>query len=86
MKSNFLFNDRLYTNLLTDSLSEYSYNAEVAGLTYYLSQETKGIIVSLDTTTLKLTKQNINIPFMISYMLVDIVTNCHCYLKKSLTK
>lgn len=33
----------LYINLLTDSLSEYSYNAEVAGLTYYLSQESKGI-------------------------------------------
>jgi secreted Zn-dependent insulinase-like peptidase len=40
-----LFTIRLYINLLTDSLSEYSYNAEVAGLTYYLSQETKGITV-----------------------------------------
>jgi insulysin len=33
-------------SLLTDSLSEYSYNAEVAGLTYYFNQETKGITVS----------------------------------------
>ncbi|KAK4511212.1 uncharacterized protein ATC70_012426 [Mucor velutinosus] len=33
----------LYINLLTDSLSEYSYDAEVAGLIYYLNQEPKGI-------------------------------------------
>ncbi|KAG2201269.1 hypothetical protein INT47_006772 [Mucor saturninus] len=33
----------LYMSLLTDSLSEYSYNAEVAGLNYYLNQDTKGI-------------------------------------------
>lgn len=37
---------RLYINLLTDSLSEYSYDAEVAGLIYYLNQEPKGITVS----------------------------------------
>ncbi|GAA5812303.1 hypothetical protein MFLAVUS_005754 [Mucor flavus] len=33
---------KLYTSLLTDSLSEYSYNAEVAGLTYYIDQESQG--------------------------------------------
>ncbi|KAI8981618.1 Metalloenzyme, LuxS/M16 peptidase-like protein [Mycotypha africana] len=33
----------LFINLLTDSLSEYSYNAEVAGLLYYLNRESKGI-------------------------------------------
>lgn len=40
-------------SLLTDSLSEYSYNAEVAGLNYYLNQDTKGITVSLFNTTKK---------------------------------
>lgn len=37
---------RLYMSLLTDSLSEYSYNAEVAGLNYYVDQESQGMVVS----------------------------------------
>ncbi|RCI06352.1 Insulinase (Peptidase M16) [Rhizopus stolonifer] len=35
----------LYTALLSDSLTEFSYNAEVAGLNYYLTQEPEGIIL-----------------------------------------
>lgn len=37
--------DRLYIGLLSDSLTEYSYNAELAGLNYYIAQETEGIMV-----------------------------------------
>ncbi|KAG1283773.1 hypothetical protein G6F66_010823 [Rhizopus arrhizus] len=35
----------LYIGLLSDSLTEYSYNAELAGLNYYLTQETEGIML-----------------------------------------
>ncbi|KAI9336687.1 Metalloenzyme, LuxS/M16 peptidase-like protein [Pilaira anomala] len=38
---------KLYMSLLTDSLSEYSYNAEVAGLAYYVDQELQGIILNV---------------------------------------
>ncbi|KAI9475636.1 MAG: Metalloenzyme, LuxS/M16 peptidase-like protein [Benjaminiella poitrasii] len=37
----------LYISLLTDSLSEYSYNAEVAGLFYILHRECKGFTLHL---------------------------------------
>ncbi|KAI8378795.1 Metalloenzyme, LuxS/M16 peptidase-like protein [Choanephora cucurbitarum] len=33
----------LYVHLLTDSLAEYSYNAQVAGLSYYFYQDAKGL-------------------------------------------
>lgn len=36
---------RLYIGLLSDSLTEYSYNAELAGLNYYLTEDTEGIMV-----------------------------------------
>ncbi|KAL4209234.1 Metalloenzyme, LuxS/M16 peptidase-like protein [Rhizopus microsporus] len=35
----------LYIGLLSDSLTEYSYNAELAGLNYYIAQETEGIML-----------------------------------------
>ncbi|KAI9282259.1 Metalloenzyme, LuxS/M16 peptidase-like protein [Sporodiniella umbellata] len=35
----------LYIGLLSDSLTEFSYNAEVAGLNYYLTQEPEGIVL-----------------------------------------
>ncbi|KAI7901194.1 Metalloenzyme, LuxS/M16 peptidase-like protein [Cokeromyces recurvatus] len=37
----------LYISLLTDSLSEYSYNAEIAGLSYFIHRESKGITLHL---------------------------------------
>jgi secreted Zn-dependent insulinase-like peptidase len=57
--THFLILYRLYIDLLIDSLSEYSYDAEIAGLSYYLSHESKGIEVNnmvpyLYTTKLKL--------------------------------
>lgn len=63
---------RLYINLLTDSLSEYSYDAEVAGLIYYLNQEPKGITVS----SLFVAKGFHLLTFQASFMLVATATNC----------
>ncbi|KAI8375164.1 Metalloenzyme, LuxS/M16 peptidase-like protein [Blakeslea trispora] len=34
---------QLYVSLLTDSLAEYAYNAEVAGLSYWFDRDSKGI-------------------------------------------
>ncbi|KAI8639740.1 Metalloenzyme, LuxS/M16 peptidase-like protein [Parasitella parasitica] len=44
----------LYISLLTDSLSEYSYDAEVAGLVYFLSQGSKGFTLQVGGYTDKL--------------------------------
>jgi insulysin len=37
----------LYANLLVDSLNVYAYNAEVAGLVYYIDEHTGGLLVSV---------------------------------------
>jgi insulysin len=37
---------RLYTDLLKDSLNEYSYDAEVAGLHYNIENQLEGMLVS----------------------------------------
>ncbi|KAF7722305.1 Insulinase (Peptidase M16) [Apophysomyces ossiformis] len=37
----------LYIDLLSDSLTEYSYNADVAGLSYYMSHRSNGIMLSV---------------------------------------
>ncbi|CAO3652625.1 unnamed protein product [Cunninghamella blakesleeana] len=37
----------LYIRMLTESLNEYTYNAEVAGLTYYISLEQYGIMLNV---------------------------------------
>ncbi|KAI8370689.1 Metalloenzyme, LuxS/M16 peptidase-like protein [Radiomyces spectabilis] len=37
----------MFVNLLADSLTEYSYNAEVAGLSYYLCQDTNGVLLTI---------------------------------------
>jgi hypothetical protein len=38
---------RLYTDLLKDSLNEYSYDAEVAGLHYNIENQLEGMLVSV---------------------------------------
>jgi insulysin len=38
---------RLYADLLVDSLNVYAYDAEVAGLIYYVDEHTGGILVSV---------------------------------------
>lgn len=42
---------RLYIYLLEDSLTEYSYNAEVAGLSYHFINDPDGIEVSIYNVT-----------------------------------
>lgn len=37
----------LYADLLVDSLNVYAYDAEVAGLIYYVDEHTGGILVSI---------------------------------------
>ena len=37
---------KLYTELLVDSLNVYAYDAEVAGLLYYVDEHSVGILVS----------------------------------------
>jgi insulysin len=39
--------DSLFTNLITDSLTEFSYDADLAGLSYSVSAVSRGIWVSL---------------------------------------
>ncbi|ORX91263.1 insulin-degrading enzyme, partial [Basidiobolus meristosporus CBS 931.73] len=39
---------RMFTELLRDSLTEYSYDAEVAGINYSLENETEGISLEID--------------------------------------
>lgn len=36
---------RLYTDLLKDSLNEYAYDAEVAGLSYNIENQLEGMLV-----------------------------------------
>ncbi|ORZ13145.1 Metalloenzyme, LuxS/M16 peptidase-like protein [Absidia repens] len=38
---------RLYMSMLVDSLNEYAYHAEVAGLSYYLATQTNGLILDI---------------------------------------
>lgn len=38
---------RLYSDLVTDSLSEYSYDADLAGLTYNFASHTAGLYISM---------------------------------------
>lgn len=38
---------RLYTDLLKDSLNEYSYDAEVAGLHYNIENQLEGMLVCI---------------------------------------
>lgn len=42
------FPTRLYINLLVDSLTEYAYHAEVAGLSYHISSQSNGLLVSME--------------------------------------
>jgi insulysin len=44
---------RLYTDLLKDSLNEYAYDAEVAGLCYNIENQLEGMLVSCDTSICK---------------------------------
>jgi len=39
---------QLFTDLIKDALNEYSYNAEIAGLSYHLFNETEGISLFVD--------------------------------------
>ncbi|CAI2164638.1 11700_t:CDS:10 [Funneliformis geosporum] len=39
---------QLFTDLLKDALNEYSYNAEIAGLSYSLENEQEGLLLSID--------------------------------------
>ena len=36
---------RLYTDILKDSLNEYAYDAEVAGLSYNIENQLEGMLV-----------------------------------------
>lgn len=38
---------RLYADLVTDSLTEYSYNASLAGLTYQFEATKNGLFISM---------------------------------------
>jgi insulysin len=38
---------RLWTDLVTDSLTEYAYDAEIAGLNYSLSSDQRGVFIVL---------------------------------------
>lgn len=41
------FSRRLFADLVTDSLSEYSYDADLAGLTYQFNSHNLGLYVTL---------------------------------------
>lgn len=45
VEDNFILLFRLYISMLIDSLNEYTYHAEVAGLSYYLSIQSSGLMV-----------------------------------------
>ena len=40
--------DRLYSDIVNDSLSEYSYAADLAGLSYKFMQHPNGLFVSMN--------------------------------------
>ena len=40
------FVDRLYCDVVNDSLAEFSYNADIAGLTYRFLQHTTGLLIT----------------------------------------
>jgi hypothetical protein len=48
------FPPRLYTDLLKDSLNEYSYDAEVAGLHYNIENQLEGMLVCILESMAKL--------------------------------
>lgn len=50
------FPPRLYTDLLKDSLNEYSYDAEVAGLHYNIENQLEGMLVCILESTEKLNR------------------------------
>ncbi len=43
-----MISSRLYTDLVNDALTEFAYDADLAGLTYGFSNSTTGLYVSLN--------------------------------------
>ena len=43
-----VLNSRLFSDLVTDSLTEFAYDADLAGLTYSLSSQSLGLYVTLN--------------------------------------
>lgn len=47
--------DRLYSDIVNDSLTEFSYDADLAGLSYNFVQHTSGLFVSMNGYNDKMT-------------------------------
>ncbi|KAG0165438.1 Insulinase (Peptidase M16) [Apophysomyces sp. BC1034] len=61
----------LYIHLLSDSLTEYSYNADVAGLSYSIAQRFNGIVLSVGGYSDKLTLLLEKVIHRMKYLRID---------------